>query len=313
MLTSDSRRRSGVGGGPPKFGIGAISLAEPVETGDGPTQAQRAWESAARRARWRAAPAPPRWRRWSGTERTRPPIRPARAASTAAWNLLGRLTWVTTPARPTRAANRCWWPSTCSPRAGSRGTQIGTWPAPRASMIVPGPPWTTAPTPRPAARRICSCGRKALPSATGARLLSPCWTTNRSPGRRRAASSTQSTSRSNGWWSVPDHGEAPAAHSKRSHQIGRRVEGELLLPLDDPPGRERPAEPAGHGRRVDPVVDLDEDGRDPHQPGHDEERDGDTGAGADHQLRAARDAAAAPPARGCARCWAGCGSSASTT
>ena len=46
-----------------------------------------------------------------------------RARSSRSWNSSIVATARTTPACPTIAANRCWWPSTCSPRPGSRGTQ----------------------------------------------------------------------------------------------------------------------------------------------------------------------------------------------
>ena len=110
----------------------------------------------------------------------------------------------TTPAPPTTAANRCWCPSTCSPRRGSRGTHSGTCPASRASMMVPGPPWqtTTDASASRATRR--SWVRNSCPSATRggrvARRAGP-GTARRDGGPPPRPPSR--TIRSNGWWSVP--------------------------------------------------------------------------------------------------------------
>ncbi len=148
----------------------------------------------------------------------------------------------TMPAAPIRRENSCWWLSTCSPSAGSRGTQIGRCPCRRASVMVAGPPWqTTTAAPAMAACRS-ACGRRAWPSARSGRADVPYWTTTlaRSAPPASNHASTQLTSRSKGWWSVPT----------ATRTMGRPPEGGVTA---GPPPRRCPgsaaAAPATERRR----------------------------------------------------------------
>ncbi len=138
------------------------------------------------------------------------------------------------------------------------GTQIGTCPASRASMTVP------ARRDRrrgrlAGAHQSVGWGRKLWPSATCDVLLSPA---EPRPGVR--ASSRDLVDPVDDEVErvvvVPDHDKDEGVSRWSTGE--RRVEVELLVPLDDLTGRERTAQATGHRRRVDAVVDLDEDGGD---------------------------------------------------
>ena len=83
-------------------------------------------------------PRVPPGRRPPRTGTGRPPRRPNASCSASRVSQSA-----TSPAAPSRRAKRSWWSSTCSPRAGSRGTTMGRWPCRRASRMVAGPPWQT--------------------------------------------------------------------------------------------------------------------------------------------------------------------------
>ena len=132
-----------------------------------------------------------------------------------------------------------------------------------ASQIVAGPPCATSTdAPAPSAPAAGRAAAARAPSPKRGARAEPCW--NDDAGRARAArsaqSSSQSTSRSKRWWSVPtttsdgEHGllRATSASARPSQDRPDHdrvaVERALLVPLHQHPVRERPAQPPGQGR-----------------------------------------------------------------
>ena len=147
----------------------------------------------------------------------------AAAASSAARSEASSSATVTRPLAPSRRENRSWWSSTCSPRAGSRGTTIGTCPALRASAIVAGPPWLTTASACAISDCTLSQSRYGWPVATSGGRELPCCTSTSAP-RSAAQRSTQPTSRSNRWKSVPTRTSTlgvTAAVPRRPHRDRR--------------------------------------------------------------------------------------------
>ena len=202
--------------------------------------------------------------------RSRPAARPpdrarsAAAASSAARRAASSSATVTSPLAPSRRENSCWWSSTCSSRAGSRGTTIGRCPALRASEIVAGPPWLT--TTSALAISDCSLSQSRIRLA-GGDLGRPgaCRAARARPrrGRRPSGRPSRPAGRTGGSRSRRGPARASAA-AHRSGPTTYRCPGRipLLLPLHQEQPGERAAQPAGERRRVDPVVHLEVDGRD---------------------------------------------------
>ena len=91
-----------------------------------------------------------------------------------------------------------------------------------------------------------------------------------------------------------------ACSQEPAHDLGASVTTELVRPLHAERAGKGPAEPAGEGRTVHPVVHLEVDRGDAERPGDREERDGDTSAGGNHEVGTAFGGARCGRAAGCA-------------
>ena len=204
-------------------------------------------------ARPRPAPGRRRGLRWSSWSRPGPEL-PEGAVELVLERLERRDVRGRHPRLPTTAANRCWCPSTCSPRRGSRGTHKGTCPASRASMMVPGPPWQTTTGRLREQRDEAARGRGTrAPRPRAARRVTT--RAGRRTARRRRRTAAASTHCDHAVERVvvgARQGQHERPSQEGPHEVCVGVELQLALPLDDPARGERSAEPPGHRRACRP-------------------------------------------------------------